>query len=77
MAAVNIGVYTRNMHKTTLLVNDAKVKRARAILGTKGIKDTVDRALDEVLASDARRKELDRLRKLGPEVREAMKRAWR
>lgn len=52
------------MHKTTLVVDDRKLERARRILGTTGIKDTIDRALDEVLAMDARRRALERLRSL-------------
>lgn len=44
------------MHKTTLVVNDRKIARARRLLGTKGIRDTVDRALDEVIAVRERRK---------------------
>lgn len=77
MAAVGAGVYTRSMHKTTLLVDDGKVRKAQAILGTRGIKDTIDRALDEVLAGDARRRELQRLKNLRPAHLEAMKKAWR
>ena len=65
------------MHKTTLLVDDAKIRRAQTILGTKGIKDTVDRALDEVLAGDARKRELQRLKALKPSDLQAMKKAWR
>lgn len=69
--------YTLVMHKTTLEVDDAKLKRVRAILGTRGIKDTVDRALDQVLAGEARRRELERLRKLSPAALDTMKKAWR
>jgi hypothetical protein len=65
------------MHKTTLLIDDAKVRRAREILGTHGIKDTIDRALDEVLALQARRRELERLKKLTRNDLEAMRKAWR
>ena len=65
------------MHKTTLQVDDAKLKRVRSILGTRGIKDTIDRALDQVLATEARRRELERLRKLTPADLGRMKKAWR
>ena len=34
------------------------------MLGTKGIKDTIDRALDEVIALDARRRLVEKLRKM-------------
>jgi hypothetical protein len=50
------------MHKTTLVIDDAKLRRVRKVLGTKGIKDTIDRALDEVLALDARRRLVEKLR---------------
>lgn len=43
------------MRKTTLVINDGLMKEARAILGTRGIKDTVDRALEEVVSTHARR----------------------
>jgi hypothetical protein len=52
------------MHKTTLVLDEAKLRKARKVLGTKGIKDTIDRALDEVLALAARRRLVDRLRKM-------------
>jgi Arc/MetJ family transcription regulator len=47
--------YTGDMRKTTLTIDEDLVERARDILGTHGIKDTVDRALEEVIAADARR----------------------
>lgn len=65
------------MHKTTLIVDDEKLRKARRILGTSGIRDTIDRALDEVLALEARRRELDRLRKLSAEDLKRMEEAWR
>ena len=52
------------MHKTTLLVDDRKVARVRKLLGTKGIKDTIDRALDQVIAQEARRLYFERLSRL-------------
>lgn len=68
------------MHKTTLVIDDAKLQRARRVLGTQGIKETVDRALDEVIALDLRRRLVDKLRAmdgldLGRE--KVMRRAWR
>lgn len=50
------------MHKTTLVIDEAKLRRVRKLLGTKGIRDTIDRALDEVLALEARRRLVERLR---------------
>jgi hypothetical protein len=52
------------VHKTTLLVNDAKIRKAQRVLGTKGIRDTIERALDEVIASNARARAVERLLRL-------------
>jgi Arc/MetJ family transcription regulator len=68
------------VHKTTLMLDDAKLRRARKVLGTKGIRDTIDRALDEVLAVDARRRLVERLRTmkgLDLDNAEVMAGAWR
>jgi hypothetical protein len=65
------------MRKTTFLVDNVKVRRAQEILGTTGIEDTIDRALDEVLALAARRRELKRLERLSRDNLEAMRNAWR
>jgi Arc/MetJ family transcription regulator len=50
------------MHRTTLVIDQRKLAKARRLLGTKGIKDTVERALDEVIAYAARTKAVDQLR---------------
>jgi Arc/MetJ family transcription regulator len=68
------------VHKTTLMLDDAKLRRARKVLGTKGIRDTIDRALDEVLAVDARRRLVERIRTmkgLDLDNAEVMAGAWR
>lgn len=52
------------MHKTSLVVDDRKLARARKLLGTRGIRDTIDRALDEVIAQQARLEAWERLRRL-------------
>jgi len=68
------------MQKTTLVIDQVKLRRVRKVLGTKGIRDTVDRALDEVLALDARRRLVEKLRTMNgldlddPDV---MAGAWR
>lgn len=68
------------MRKTTLEIDDEVIDQAKVVLGTKGIKDTVDAALHEVLAYEARRREIERLRTMrgldldDPEV---MAQAWR
>lgn len=68
------------MRKTTLEIDDTVLEDARRILGTHGIKDTVDAALRAVRAQDARRELAAQLRSLDgldlddPEV---MRSAWR
>jgi Arc/MetJ family transcription regulator len=67
------------MRKTTLEIDDQQLERVSRVLGTRGLKATVDRAFEEVLAIDARRalsrqlKEMDGLDLDRPEV---MNRAW-
>lgn len=69
------------MHKTTLVIDDKKIARARKLLGTKGIRDTIDRALDEVLLLESRRKVVEQLRTMeGLDervLRNVRKEAWR
>ena len=52
------------MHKTTMVVNDKKLARARKVLGTKGIRDTYEAALDEAIASKEGAHAIDRLLRL-------------
>jgi hypothetical protein len=55
--------------KTSLVVDREKLAEAQEILGTKTLAETVDAALDEVIALAARRRLLDRIRRdggLGP-----------
>lgn len=68
------------MHKTTLVIDDAKLERARELLGTRGIRETIDKALDEVIALDMRRRFADRLRAMdGVDLddTQVMDEAWR
>jgi Arc/MetJ family transcription regulator len=66
--------------KTTIEVDDALYARAREVLGTRGLKATVQRAFEEVLAYDARRRALRQLQEMDgldldrPEV---LAEAWR
>lgn len=41
-------------HKTTIELDPALVGEARRVLGTTGFKDTIEAALQEVIALDAR-----------------------
>jgi Arc/MetJ family transcription regulator len=49
------------MRKTTLEIDEALFERTREVLGTRGLKATVQRAFEEVLASDARRRAIAQL----------------
>jgi hypothetical protein len=51
--------------KTSLAIDRAKVAEARKLLGTRTMAETVDRALDEVIALAARRRLLERIRRDG------------
>ncbi len=45
--------YTEGVRRTTLEIDEDMLSQAREILGTKGVKDTVDEALREVLRREA------------------------
>jgi Arc/MetJ family transcription regulator len=68
------------MHRTTVVIDEKKLAKVQRLLGTKGIRDTVERALDEIIAADLRRQAFDRLRTMegleldNPDV---MGKAWR
>jgi len=68
------------VRKTTIEIDDALLARAGEVLGTSGLKATVQRALEEIVARDLRLRHAERLRQLRgldldkPEVMEA---AWR
>ena len=49
--------------KTSLVIDRKKMDEAREILGTKTLAETVDAALDEVIALAARRRLMDRIRR--------------
>ena len=69
-----------DMRKTTLTIDDDLVRRAADVLGTGGLKATVDAALQEVVAADARRRFVERLRAmrgLDLDQPEVMAGAWR
>ncbi len=63
--------------QTTLDLNEDLLSRARVILGTQGIKDTIDQALSEVIVADARRKVLAHLQTLDLDTDALRGDAWR
>ena len=68
------------MHRTTLVLDEKQLARVKKILGTKGIKDTIDAAFAEIVALEQRKKLAERLTTMDgldlydPKV---MARAWR
>jgi Arc/MetJ family transcription regulator len=80
MAPRSIQKHIVRMHRTTIVIDEKKLAKVQRLLGTKGIKDTVERALDEIIAADLRRQAFDRLRTMegleldNPDV---MDKAWR
>jgi Arc/MetJ family transcription regulator len=50
------------MRRTSIELEEARLVRVQQILGTRGVKDTVDRAFDEVLRADLRRRLARRVR---------------
>ena len=47
--------------KTTITVDDELLAKAQAVLGTHGLKDTVDEALNEIVRAALRRELADQL----------------
>lgn len=68
------------MRKTTIEIDDDLVARASAVLGTHGLKATVDGALKDVVAREARMRLVERLRTmdgLDLDDEQVMAGAWR
>jgi len=67
-------------HRTTIQLDDQKLAKARRLLGTRGIRDTVERALDTVISLEARKQAVEQLRTMdGLELDDpqVMASAWR
>jgi Arc/MetJ family transcription regulator len=69
------------MRRTSIELDEEELTRAQAVLGTKGVKDTIDRALQEVIRADLRKRLAERIRTgegidRGEEILEASRR-WR
>lgn len=50
------------MRRTSLEIDEERLAQAQRVLGTTGVKDTIDRALSEVLRADLRRRLAERIR---------------
>lgn len=68
------------MSKTSVVIDNLLLEQARSLLGTSSIRETVHRALCEVVRAEARRQEVEALVKMdGLDLAdsEVMKNAWR
>lgn len=54
--------YSFAMRRTSVEIDEERLARAQRALGTTGIKDTIDRALDEVYRAELRRHLSERIR---------------
>jgi Arc/MetJ family transcription regulator len=50
------------MRRTSIELDDARLLKVQQLLGTSGIKDTVEGAFDEVIRADLRRRLAQRIR---------------
>lgn len=72
----------RSGHKTTVEIDMQLLARAQEVLGTKGIKETIDSALGEVWRAHLRLRLAERLRTgegldLRPEMLKEVRSQWR
>lgn len=68
------------MHRTTIQLDQKKLAKVRRVLGTTGIKETVERAFDEILAMELRKRHVERLIKrqgIDLDDEDVMAAAWR
>lgn len=77
MVSMGLMCYARSMRRTTLDIDEDMLAKARDILGTRGVKDTVDEALREIVRIEAGKRLIARLKENddfgNPEI---MARAW-
>lgn len=79
-ASCRAACYTDAMHRTTLVLDEKQLAKVKKILGTKGIKDTIDAAFAEIVAMEQRKRLVERLTSMdGLDLDDAkvMARAWR
>jgi len=68
------------MHKTTIELDERLLTQVQEVLQTRGLKATVQRAFEEILAIDARKRALQQLQAmdgLDLDCPEVMAGAWR
>lgn len=53
--------YAAGMRRTSIEIDDDRLSEVQNILGTSGLKDTVEKAFDEVVRAELRRRLADRI----------------
>lgn len=80
-AAESQAPYTREtVRRTTIDIDEAKFVKVQQVLGTRTLRETVDRSFDEVLARTARAQSIERLQRmegLDLDKPDVMAAAWR
>ena len=76
MIRERVGATLPPVTKAALNVGKEKVLRAAEVLGTQGTTATIDAALTDIIARDARAKLVERMRRLTPEQRDAILHSW-
>lgn len=74
------GCYPHVVRKTTISIDEDAAAEAGRVLGTKGLTETVNQSMREVVAMEARRRFVDRLRRMeGMDLDDpaVMAQAWR
>ena len=56
------------VRKTTVTIDDEKLQQVQEILGTRGVTETVDEAMQEVIRREAGRRHIAWLKERGPEA---------
>ena len=59
----SIGYILHSVRKTSVAVDEGLVARARAVLGTRSLRETIQRSLEEVVAQDLRQQHIERLKR--------------
>jgi Arc/MetJ family transcription regulator len=51
------------VRKTSVTVDEELIARASAVLGTRSLRETIQRSLEEVVAQDLRQRHIERLKR--------------
>jgi Arc/MetJ family transcription regulator len=55
--------YSAAVRKTSVTVDEELIARASAVLGTRSLRETIQRSLEEVVAQDLRQRHIERLKR--------------